>query len=263
MTGYYLYQTNCIATCPSDYYPLDSNKTCVTCAPPCKTCINATACLSCTTGYLDNTTCTLQCNTSAYINSNFSCVSCPTPCINCYSATYCLLCQLPYFLFNNVCIDKATCLNITGYYPQYLPTSSNATYAVCSACSFPCLSCLNNSVTCLSCQTTYLYVPNLYKCLSSCPTSYFLNASQCSLCDSNCYKCDITSTNCTACSAGMYLAPNSTCVSSCPNQYYANDQTKSCSACSAPCLTCYNSYLCSSCLTGILYSKTCITTCPS
>lgn len=178
-----MHQTSCLSACPIYYYNSNSNNSCIACNPPCKICSNATACLSCSTGYLDNTTCTLTCNSTSYISSSFQCTLCPSPCISCYSPSYCLSCSLPYLLYNNSCITSILCTNKTGYYVSYSPNSANATSAVCSACTYPCASCVNTSVTCISCPNGYLYVPDMYKCDSSCPTSYYVSASNCFLCN--------------------------------------------------------------------------------
>lgn len=73
--------------------------------------MDATRCLSCTTGYVDLSThtCTLQCNSTSYVDTNFVCQPCVAPCLGCYSTTKCYKCQLPYVLDNQTCITEQTC----------------------------------------------------------------------------------------------------------------------------------------------------------
>lgn len=71
--------------------------------------------MSCATGYLDGTSCTLLCNSSAYINSNFQCIQCSNPCIECYSASQCTKCLLPYILYNITCITEGACQALGKY----------------------------------------------------------------------------------------------------------------------------------------------------
>lgn len=166
---------------------------------------------------MDNSVCTLQCNTSSYIANDFSCKLCVAPCLQCYSQSSCNYCALPHLLFNTWCLTLTECQTKPGYYPQYYYNQTVQTKGECKACTFPCSTCANNSVSCMSCSIGYLFVPNLLKCVLTCPNSYYKNSSHCLICDNNCFSCDTTATNCLSCSSGFYLENlTKTCVSACP-----------------------------------------------
>lgn len=147
--GTFLTASSCSSSCPAGEYPLAANSSCVGCPPPCKTCSSSSSCLSCASGYLDGSACVLQCNSSSYADQSFSCKLCVAPCSKCYSATSCLGCDSPWLLFSGTCISESQCSSKAGYY-------SSATGSICAACGFPCLTCTNNSVTCLACLPGYL-----------------------------------------------------------------------------------------------------------
>ena len=66
---------------------------------------------------------------------------------------------------------------------------------------------------------------------------------------------------CTSCNAKLYLH-NSTCVSICPDGYYASNNQ--CVACVGQCATCSSATLCLSCKSASwLYNTTCPSQCPS
>ena len=104
-------------------------------------------------------------------------------------------------------------------------------------CDFPCQTCEGSTATnCLSCfpandpvypigiPEAYFLVPNLKRCLISCPNTYYENApAVCDLCDpSYCKDCDVISTNCTSCYPNKFLHMHS-CIIPCPPHYYQND----------------------------------------
>lgn len=99
--------------------------------------------------------------------------------------------------------------------------------------------------------------------------------NSCSTCDPGCSACTGLSTNCDVGQCNptyFYLATNSSCLLSCPNNYYPNTTTQYCTQCDPGCLLCYGSthLMCTSCQTtaaNVSYYKvididTCSTTCP-
>lgn len=68
--GLYFYNYTCKPSCPSGYYPSQSNNTCDNCISPCNTCTNKTSCLSCNIGYWNGINCTLVCDFGKYGNNS-------------------------------------------------------------------------------------------------------------------------------------------------------------------------------------------------
>lgn len=70
ISGYYLLNNTCFATCPSNYY--NSSGSCLVCVSPCFTCTTELSCLSCTNNtYLYQNQCLTQCPSGmAVINGN-------------------------------------------------------------------------------------------------------------------------------------------------------------------------------------------------
>ncbi len=65
--------------------------------------------------------------------------------------------------------------------------------ASCMSCTYPCASCNNSAVVCLSCVDGYLYVSDLAICVTTCPQSYYSSTSStppsCLKCNLNCLTC--------------------------------------------------------------------------
>ena len=112
-------------------------------------------------------------------------------------------------------------------------------YAYCASCSGP------NPTDCLSCVVGLFLqtIPGPSTCSSLCPDGFYADAttSTCQVCNSQCMKCSAgTSNDCLACISGRYLlvsGGSSTCVSSCPNNTFA-DSYNNCVQCDPTCKTC-------------------------
>lgn len=80
---------------------------------------------------------------------------------------------------------------------------------------------------------------------------------QCGACDAKCVTCQGKADNCTKCPWGYFLI-NGTCLSTCPNGYFANpDPTmSSCLPCQPPCLVCLSSTSCKICQSGYFLTPT-------
>ena len=154
-------------------------------------------------------------------------------------------------------------------------------YITCknSLSTYHCKTCLPNN-TCSSCYTLVNYNATDYtfdnyniltsdaKCVSVCSTGYFINILNniCTKCDSPCNTCQTTSTTCLSCiqniTTNKYHAANNSCLSTCPNGFYA-DSGNICQSCSNTCLTCQSdSIICTSC-PSTTYLNTITNTCVS
>ena len=183
---------------------------------------------------------------------NVNCLTCVSNSITCLSCGFSSI-GANLFLLGNQCV--LTCPN--SYYPN--PNNSQ-----CNSCHVGCALCFGSSLTqCTKCKTEnvmgmttayYLY-GNDTVCAIICPPGQFINSNvpnACVSCDPGCIACSITSTNCTlsVCSSGYYYySANSSCLRSCPNNFYANISAGMCTQCLGGCLLCYGGLLtaCTSC----------------
>lgn len=180
------------------------------------------------------------------------------------------------YLYGTSCL--LNCPN--GYFANSTANTCDICATGCAICSGPtlndCSVCLtvNNSGT----LTPYYKEMGVTTCNTSCPSGQLISSyvvNSCSMCDPGCISCSITSANCTitACQSGYYYYYiNSTCLSTCPNNYYANTTTGLCVQCDPGCQLCTGSGLlsCSSCQItslNVSYFKViditqCTTVCP-
>lgn len=94
----------------------------------------------------------------------------------------------------------------------------------------------------------YLYY-NDTRCDTSCPQGQYIDTSipnACVGCHPGCVSCSSVPTFCTnqVCNSGYYFySANSSCLTSCPNNFYANNSTGKCTQCLAGCQLCYSGTL--------------------
>jgi proprotein convertase subtilisin/kexin type 5 len=247
----------CISACPSPITYTDTiNNICQNCPTNCSYCSGfpITICTACNPGYyLDQNRCYLTCQTNGYVINGLVCTNCSAPCITCSglvtNCTSCNVSSLNIYLFNNNCLS--TCGS--GYY-------NNVISDICSACTSPCETCTNVSVSsCLTCiQNYYLFNST---CSQTCPNSYYMSGLICVSCPSGCLTCS-SATICNSCNSSLYYLSGS-CLNSCPvgmlevsnicTNCYGNCQT--CLSASTQCTSCYNTYY--------LLGGVCYITCPT
>ncbi len=152
-TSYYLYNSNCFPSCPSNTLSLDGS-TCVLCSQVYTNCsiCNTTQCLSCNYGQLLNGVCK-PCGAGTYTQSG-ACLSCPSLCSTCTSLTACQTCTSGNFLLGNSCASSC-------------PLNTIPSGFTCSICTDKCSICNQTTSLCRVCNAgVYLY-NNL--CYSTCP----------------------------------------------------------------------------------------------
>ncbi|KAL4469881.1 hypothetical protein ABPG72_011102 [Tetrahymena utriculariae] len=211
-------------------------KYCKQCQNFCQTCSNQISCDSCIKGY--------------YLDGNI-CKQCDSSCQSCSAAgpSMCIVCLSSGFFIstkeNNKCVPLCD-INQA----QYIDNITNAQQKYCIQCSSLCQTCSNSS----SC--------------SSCIQGYYLNQSQCSLCDNSCLACSGPGpNNCIICKQpGYYISikQSNMCVQECDisiTQYIdssTNPQQNICRQCNSVCQTCNNQQTCNSCIQGYyLYDNQC------
>jgi len=172
------------------YY--DINQTvCVRCPPSCLSCISASYCIQCQSGYyFFNNTCSSGCPKRFFIEkSSLTCQSCPLDCFYCDSINNCLDCSLAGD-FRMPTSDSKRCASIVGYYDDNSP--------VCKPCQNNCSICpsLTFCITCL--KGYFLNLQN--QCGASCPARMYPDtlSGTCYFCPYDCYTCD-SSGNCLTC----------------------------------------------------------------
>lgn len=247
---HFLPNRTCLTACPNDYYQIATGglKFCQGCTAPCKTCTNASFCLSCLSGYYYYSyACTTSCPSGYYAdNSTNNCVSCISPCKTCSSLSNCLSCNQGFW---NGSVCSNSCPN--GQFGDTLNF-------ICKTCDPSCLTCITTATTCTSCSSTLIFYNR--QCLSTCPSRFYNQSGLCASCVPPCYTCS-SATSCLSCSYNYLL--NSTCLSACPVGYYKDEATLTCLACLPSCYTCASASSCTSCLSGCLYSGSCLSSCPS
>ena len=136
-------------------------------------------------------------------------------------------------------------------------------------CNTACLTCNTSSASnsCFSCDPGLGYMLNNYSCLTTCTTGYgnTSDPAVCIWCNLKCRACFEVFDNCTLCqTSGTYksfLYYNDTlgyytCVTTCPDGYFANTTQNTCDLCDHVCLTCsINSTYCYSCVSGYGWSN--------
>ncbi len=225
------------------------------CDERCKTCTGPsnTFCTSCqrnTTNamfYLvwGTTLCNETCPAGQYSDdASFKCLLCDSNCQTCVqTAKKCTSCNITefgkrVFLENTVCVEDCT----PGFYEE---VDNN----ICMPCKSGCLTCIESELTnCLTCtNATSIYYKHLgaNTCGLTCPNGQFISAAipnicqmcspECTLCIDNAKKC-LNLTSCT--SNFFFLSTNSSCLTICPDRYYANGFNQQCTLCDNGCSTC-------------------------
>ena len=278
-TGFFLYESSCVQTCPDGFVGVTSTElsslttpTCKECGTNCKQCsaTNTNSCTECFNGYLlfDNQ-CVETCPDYNYIDSDYNCIpcsgdwcpgvgnSCPakkyknfikkecsdckTECATCASKDVCLTCESNFYLSKNSCITDC-------------PNGTYKGAGVCTDCPKGCSNCIS-ATSCSSCLSDYYYFNDT--CYAPCyDIGYYLDTATdytCKPCMADCKKCMVSNTcdECNATNAGgedLFLkADKSSCVTSCPTGFYSDTTSRSCRPCKEGCATCDNGTNCLTC----------------
>ena len=149
----------------------------------------------------------------------------------------CISSSMPYYTSNTqLCYDSCP----AGY-------GTNSSIFVCTVCSYTCLTCMGNGVSCLTCNNSNNR--NFNSTGSSCPCNngcIDLGKAMCLICDYTCTSCVGLVARCTTCSSTRILTNNS-----CPCQtgfFDSQTNNSACQPCDYTCLTCFKiSTSCTSC----------------
>lgn len=186
ISGFYLYQTVCVVSCPT--YPIlyYAHKLSGVCYDACPVPYF---------GDPSTGTCQLTCAALQYPNTvTRTCTACPTGCVLCNSIG-CSSCTTGYTFLPSALACNKNCNATAKYYFNSLcyttcPAGSYLSYDLvhCLGCSAPCATCIGAAGNCTSCIGSYYY---LGQCLNACPTNFYIDSNL------NCVACSLNPQKCT------------------------------------------------------------------
>ena len=275
-SGSYLHNSQCIATCPTNFYGERSTWTCESCfsgtGPTKRACYECfgpleTSCKSCYTGtvyFANNKSCRDACPDGYYYTSTTyptnKCYQCyqssgtgtDGTCVTCSggASNQCLSCSRLQFL-NPSGKCGNTCPN--GYYADeitnkclecYQAPSSTSSLQTCATCGG------GTDSDCTSCNSG-AFLTIFGTCVLTCSPGWWgdSGSNTCKLCyqykstaptENTCKTCNGGNpNNCLSCNSTTFLNPiNKKCVISCPGGYYGDIGTNTCNSCDTTCYTC-------------------------
>ncbi|XP_076845202.1 proprotein convertase subtilisin/kexin type 5b isoform X2 [Brachyhypopomus gauderio] len=300
LPGRYLQNGSCVAECQKGY-PDDG--VCRSCASHCSSCEgDAQHCLSCELQYLlHEHACVDHCPQRYHIRAD-ACERCPDGCADCDGREQCTECEEYYFLHEGRCLDKCPtgysansrkcspchedCTDCDGpnednclscsypmavlYRGACLYTCPPNTYkdgTECMACDWSCLTCSGpGPASCLSFGPgAKMDTRGRFRSTSSCPPgTFFSERGNCRPCQPGCLLCE-GPVQCLHCGSAHFLL-NQTCVATCPDGYYGDEDGRECTRCSATCATCSSRHStdCLTCEAGRFENEgRCVEDCPS
>lgn len=245
IAGYYSIYMNgvltyCQPACIASTFADNATMNCTSCFQNCFSCVNASWCSICSSGYyLLSVTgaianeCVLMCPLGYYAdNSNYQCSFCDSYCLTCINSTNCLICNSNYYKF--VSNSSITCVNnCPSMY--YTPNIIDGT-GECGRCGSNCYACIDRS-TCTQCISTSNLIVNGVCTPSNCV---------------HCLTCNFNNNTCSQCASGYYLY-NNKCSGSCPDGFYADNSTAQCLGCVSNCLLCQAPNSCMLCISGYVF----------
>ena len=170
-SGYLLAANNCVTTCPTGTYTLDSQ--CQSCASHCLQCQSASVCIKCAAQwFLSNDTCVDICPLDMTPQLGV-CSPCLLGCSEC-AGEICSLCRDGLYLQSGRCLF----------------------------CPPKCLTCSQADV-CLSCASDFSLHNS--SCVLGCPLGFVSVSGQCQLCPASCQQCSSQST-CDLCEVSLKQA---------------------------------------------------------
>ncbi|XP_073526785.1 proprotein convertase subtilisin/kexin type 5 isoform X1 [Phyllobates terribilis] len=224
-----LQQATCMITCPAKF--TDINGICKHCPFDCMSCVDEETCTACLPYYfLHEDKCLSSCP-DGYYEEDDSCVSCHSMCAKCSGPDRddCEKCASPkFFLYKGECLGRC---------PQ--GTFSATGEGHCQDCDNYCKTCHSSDI-CDECKEGFSKnrqgncVPYLVCTLHEYPDEY----GDCVPCHKKCSGCTgATEHHCLSCKENSFLL-NTTCVNTCPDGYYAEEDERRCELCHRSCMTC-------------------------
>uniref|UniRef100_A0A8C1EK54 Proprotein convertase subtilisin/kexin type 5b n=1 Tax=Cyprinus carpio carpio TaxID=630221 RepID=A0A8C1EK54_CYPCA len=299
----YLQDGKCVAGCKRGYPEADVCHSCAVGCASCEE--QADFCLSCEEDYVRfKHSCVLQCPSRHFIKDGV-CEICPSGCTECDQMHKCSACEEYYFLHEDQCVgdcpkgyftnreqklctlchsDCAECdgpdeddCTSCGHYRDVrhngkcliqCPPETYLDGAECRECDKSCLTCSGpHPSSCLTCRAGMRKDVNGHcQFFSDCPLHTFTDKDgQCNPCHKSCLRCSgAGKEQCLSCNP-KHLLLNQTCVSTCPDGYYVDEDKQECVQCHVNCASCHGHHSkdCTTCKPGLLLlGHSCFTTCP-
>ncbi|KAL4435523.1 hypothetical protein ABPG74_020299 [Tetrahymena malaccensis] len=231
-SGFYLYQGQCQAACPSNFYSDQQNK-CQICSRLFSNCLNcsSTQCNQCDNSsiykYLDlnKSECLQQCSIGQFSDSQNQCQLCQNKdCATCSQSDskLCIKCD-PNNSNKKIFLDnQGNCVTQcpSGYYPD-----NNRICQSCQKYGNQCIEC--NSQYCQQCDTNYYVNIDSTTNQSACISGN--NPNTCTLI--NCQVCN-NNNSCQVCQKGYFFQEVNKCVQVCIPGYFQNFVKSTCDQCS-------------------------------
>ncbi|KCV68376.1 serine/threonine protein kinase [Fonticula alba] len=192
-----------VLACPEGTWPNAEDHVCQACAADCATCVSAVGCATC--------------RTDSYLGADQSCHACHISCARCEDAGSCVACR-PGLVFLGTDVQVPSLCGGACLPGQYIGAGR------CAECDASCELCAGSAAACQVCADGFRWASR------PAPGA----TGTCVPCASGCASC--TADKCLACEAGLFLASDGTCVSTCPAGAWPNGE--SCQPCDISCATC-------------------------
>ncbi|XP_048065150.1 proprotein convertase subtilisin/kexin type 5b isoform X2 [Megalobrama amblycephala] len=299
----YLQDGKCVPECKRGYPEADRCHSCAIGCATCEG--EANNCLSCEKDYLRlKNRCVQHCPPRHFVKGGV-CELCPSGCAECDHTGKCSECEQYFFLHKDQCIvdcpkgyftnveqkqcmschgncatcdgpdedDCTTCgpfglIHYNGKCVFRCPSETYHDGAECRDCDKSCLTCSGpHPSSCLTCRANMRIDVNGHcQFFSDCSPSTFMGEDgQCQPCHKSCLRCSgAGKEQCLSCNSKHFLL-NQTCVSTCPDGYYADEEKQECIQCHMSCASCHGHHSndCVTCNSGLLLlGHSCFPSCP-
>ncbi|XP_006835069.1 PREDICTED: proprotein convertase subtilisin/kexin type 5 [Chrysochloris asiatica] len=233
----FLYDGLCLEACPAGTYLESETNECKDCHKTCQTCTSLGTCKTCQKGLRknDHGSCVpyKNCTHAEYWDeATHRCQPCHTKCFRCMGPAedQCRACPRKNLLLNMTCVEDCP----EGYY-------TDEDSHQCVPCHSSCRTCEGrHSMQCHSCRPGWFQLGK--ECLSQCREGYYPENStgRCERCNKNCKTCrGPQPTDCLSCDTFFFLLRSKgECHRTCPEHYYAEQNTQTCVRCHPTCDQC-------------------------
>ncbi|XP_046958233.1 proprotein convertase subtilisin/kexin type 5 isoform X1 [Lynx rufus] len=231
-----LYDGRCLEECPTGTYYEKETKECRECHKSCRTCSSPGTCTTCREGLgvASHGRCVphKECAPVEYWDEALGCKPCHAKCFRCTGPLedQCRTCPRDSLLLNTTCVQDCP----EGYY-------ADEDSHQCAPCHSSCRTCEGRrSTQCLSCQPSSFQLEK--ECLPQCREGYYAEAAtgRCERCSKSCKACrGPRPTDCLSCDTFFFLLRSEgECHRTCPEHYYADQDTRTCERCHPTCSKC-------------------------
>ncbi|XP_078293059.1 proprotein convertase subtilisin/kexin type 5 isoform X2 [Panthera onca] len=231
-----LYDGRCLEECPAGTYYEKETKECRECHKSCRACSSPGTCTTCREGLgvASHGRCVphKECAPIEYWDEALGCKPCHAKCFRCTGPAedQCRTCPRDSLLLNTTCVQDCP----EGHY-------ADEDSHQCAPCHSSCRTCEGRrSTQCLSCQPSSFQLEK--ECLPQCREGYYAEEAtgRCERCSKTCKACrGPRPTDCLSCDTFFFLLRSKgECHRTCPEHYYADQNTRTCERCHPTCNKC-------------------------